>query len=407
MKRLAIIMLGVLFPLMASAQYAQVRDTDHTKFVTVTELPNFVYHNLGRVGDGVFFLGDMLMDMEGNVIAKDLRLSNSIRGNGLPVFSNGKATFDNGEKMGILDKTGKIVWSVKKGYGESISAYFSGGYATKVTVKQNIPYREYINDKGTVIFPALTRKCTYGSSFNPEPFVDGLARFYDPVKLMWGFINEKGAIVIPAKYREAHPFSEGLAAVKLESSNNWGFINTKGELVIKDMFSREPEDFVGGCAVAEKNDGTSLGYGEKVLINTAGEVFSAGWKGRVFRFGELKFVQKDNTPEYFGYILDKDGKELEYGEEPSFFISNFGSKYWPRVFSNAEYALTQNNLRDKNLGVLFISKATFPVDGRDGYWFNLYDAGDGYIWIADDDGAIHGIVNEIGEVVIHFKKSEF
>ena len=105
--------------------------------------------------------------------------------------------------------------------------------------------------------------------------------------------------------------------------------------------------------------------------------------------------------------MDKDGKELEYGKEPSFFISNFGSKYWPRVFSNAEYALTQNNLRDKNLGVLFISKATFPVDGRDGYWFNLYDAGDGYIWIADDDGDIHGIVNEIGEVVIHFKKSEF
>lgn len=407
MKRLVFILLGVFFPLMALAQYAQIRDTDHTKFVTVQELPNLLYHNIGEVGDGVFFLGDILMDMEGNVIAKDLRLSNSIQGNGIPVFSKGKATFNNGEKMGILDKTGKIVWSVKKGYGETISAYFVDGYAIKVTVKQSIPYREYINDKGVVIFPSLTKKCSYGSFFNPEPFVDGLARFQDPSKSMWGFINEKGVIVIPAKYKEAHPFSEGLAAVKLESSNNWGFINTKGELVIKDMFSREPEDFVGGCAVAEKNDGTSLGYGEKVLINTAGEVFSSGWKGRIFRFGEKKFVQKENTPEYYGYILDKDGKELEYGNNPSFFISNVGSKYWPRVFSNADYALTQNNLRNKDLDVLFISKATFPVNGRDEYWFDLYDAGDGYIWIVDNYGDIHGIVNENGEIVIHFKKSEF
>jgi len=404
MKKLLILIIGCFIPMMAFCQYARVRDTENTKVITVTELPSLVNGTLGRIGDGVFFYGSTLYNLQGEVIAKDLNVSRITSGNGQPVFSDGRATFDNGVKIGILDKSGKIIWSISKGYGYSISDYFVNGLAEKVTVKQNIPYREYINTKGETVFSNLTKRCSYGSKFTQDPFIDGLARYCDPDKNRWGFINEKGVIVIPAVFREVHQFSEGLAAVLVDESGRWGFIDTKGTLVIEDKFNREPEDFVGGCAIAEKNDGTSLGWGEKVLINPSGEVISSGWHGRVFRSGVYKFVRKTETESGFGYMLGEDGKELDYGKMPEIFDS---FNYRDPVILSSGNVLTDNNLRSPLMEVLFISRALFPVNGQDDFWFELYDAGEGYIWIVDNYSYVHGIVNTSGEVVIHFRKSEF
>lgn len=405
MKRLICVLAFISAPFLAFCQYNNVRETENTKVITLQELPNLTSRNLGKIGDGVFFLGGSLYSIDGQLIAKDLKVSNSISGNDIPVFSKGKATFNNGETMGILDKTGKIIWSVKKGYGYSISDKFVDGYAVKVTVKQSTPYREYIDGTGKVVFPALTAKCSYGQQFNAFPYVNGLARFFNPATYKWGFVNMKGQIVIPAKYSAAHDFSEGLAAVCFSESGNWGYINEKGEKVIEDKFSREPTDFVGGTAVAEKNDGTSLGWGEKVFINTKGEVVSAGWYQKVIQLEDFKLAKKKDTPQNKGYVLDRDCKEVEFIEASDLFPTFTDT--WPQVVPEAGYILTQNNLRGKNGSVLFISKSSFPVNGRDSYWFDLYNGGDGYYLLVDNYAYVHGIVNEQGEVVIRFKKSEF
>ncbi len=50
----------------------------------------------------------------------------------------------------------------------------------------------------------------------------------------WGFVNEKGNVVIKPSFSEAKSFSCGVAAVK--KNDKWGFINKDGELVVDYQF---------------------------------------------------------------------------------------------------------------------------------------------------------------------------
>ena len=68
----------------------------------------------------------------------------------------------------------------------------------------------------------------------------------------YGFVNEKGKIVIPCKYDEVYDFSEGLAAVrKGDYWGFWGFINSKGEEVIPCKYDNA-KPFKNGYAAVEQ-----------------------------------------------------------------------------------------------------------------------------------------------------------
>lgn len=64
-------------------------------------------------------------------------------------------------------------------------------------------------------------------------FKDGFAVVHknDKYKNLYGFINEKGEVVIPCKYQYAENFSEGLASVQNEKGL-WGYIDKNGKIVI-------------------------------------------------------------------------------------------------------------------------------------------------------------------------------
>src|SRR5437762_5550765 len=46
-----------------------------------------------------------------------------------------------------------------------------------------------------------------------------------PLGTAWGFIDNRGKIIIPPRFEAAQPYSEGLAAVKREG--RWGYIDRK------------------------------------------------------------------------------------------------------------------------------------------------------------------------------------
>lgn len=79
----------------------------------------------------------------------------------------------------------------------------------------------YKDENGKEIIPA---KYNYAWSFN-----DGLARVRNK-KMKYGFIDKTGKEVIPVKYDETKDFSEGLAAVNFK--NKCGFIDRTGKVVI-------------------------------------------------------------------------------------------------------------------------------------------------------------------------------
>src|SRR5687767_7652087 len=57
---------------------------------------------------------------------------------------------------------------------------------------------------------------------------------YESPSAKWGFMNQRGELVIEASYDDAGPFSEGMAAVN--KNGKWGFIDKEGNMVIEPVF---------------------------------------------------------------------------------------------------------------------------------------------------------------------------
>ncbi|OGU10481.1 MAG: hypothetical protein A2X61_08705 [Ignavibacteria bacterium GWB2_35_12] len=84
-----------------------------------------------------------------------------------------------------------------------------------------------------------------------------------------GYKNNKGEIVLPAKYRMAEKFSKyGIAAVVDDSS--WAYIDTKGNVVIRPCsWDNFPDEFCDGLARFKKDEmfGFFNRKGEIVITN--------------------------------------------------------------------------------------------------------------------------------------------
>lgn len=93
-------------------------------------------------------------------------------------------------------------------------------------------------------------------------FYDGLARIQ--LGNRFGFVNEKGDVIIPVKYFGAYDFSEGRARVYI--NGHWGVINNKGQFIVKPVYDYL-WDYREGmtCAMKQKDTKELWGY-----LNTDG-----------------------------------------------------------------------------------------------------------------------------------------
>lgn len=148
----------------------------------------------------------------------------------------------------------------------------------------------YINEKGEmVIKPTFTEAARFHEG-------------YAVVKLMglYGYVNKAGRLVIPYQFDEAKQFSEGLAAVKRDGK--WGYINTSGEVVVPFQYEAGGSFSEGRAAVAETVDENKrYGYidetGKKVIPfeYSSAESFSGG-------------LARVRYPEEYYHFIDVDGK---------------------------------------------------------------------------------------------------
>lgn len=99
-----------------------------------------------------------------------------------------------------------------------------------------------------VVGAMLILLCGGCSQSTPETSQNDSSRplFPVPVGGATGFIDNRGKLVIPARYESALAFSEGLAAAKHEGQ--WGYINRSGAEVIPYRY-RAAESFHGGVAI--------------------------------------------------------------------------------------------------------------------------------------------------------------
>jgi hypothetical protein len=139
-------------------------------------------------------------------------------------------------KLGYIDRSGKVVIQLKEALDSRSlhvvheELFFSDGL---VSVEQNNKVG-FMDKTGKLIIPPRYE--------DAGPFSEGLAA----VKIggQYGYIDRSGKLVIPPRFKQAASFGEGLAAVTLNGSQG-GFIDTSGKLVIKE------EEFEGGGGFSE------------------------------------------------------------------------------------------------------------------------------------------------------------
>ncbi len=156
-------------------------------------------------------------------------------------------------KWGFIDKKGALVIAPQFGRrGEFL--FFQDGRAL-VAIKGGKSEKEPFADgfasaNGELRYIDRDGKFLPGTWFIVGPgqeFHEGLTKAQINHK-KYGYIDEKGKLVIADQFDDAEEFSEGMAAVKL--GDLWGYIDKTGKVVIKPEFGYV-QDFSEGLAYAE------------------------------------------------------------------------------------------------------------------------------------------------------------
>jgi hypothetical protein len=152
-------------------------------------------------------------------------------------FSEGLAIVERNGKQHIINRNGSILVTLDRFYDDF--SPFSNGMAGVVIEEQpGWHQRGFINTAGEEVIPVGMFDSVL------RPFSEGLAVVGMRVpsgpnafRMMYGYIDKTGEVVIPFVYELANSFSEGLASVMKRSDDvKWGVINQAGEAVIPFEF---------------------------------------------------------------------------------------------------------------------------------------------------------------------------
>lgn len=181
-------------------------------------------------------------------------------------FSNGLAKVgirypnnNNFAKAGYIDYLGNLVIPLKYFFRYSEIPNFSEGLELVFRGDEGISERFYINKNDEIIIPDTyeLNKLLYMSNFS-----EGMALVM--IDFKYGFMNNKGKVVIPCIYHYTSEFSEGVAYVS--NNDDHKFINTLGERVIENTYSRMiPEKFKNGLCLIHYSNFAHMTYSRPQL----------------------------------------------------------------------------------------------------------------------------------------------
>ena len=215
-------------------------------------------------------------------------------------FKEGRATFveidrDNQWIYGYIDEFGKVVIPAKY---EAVNNFKDG----KAVVKLLKGDYEIIDLSGNTI-----------QRFN-YPLVgdisEGLLVFKEKLDGKFGYINEKGDIVIKPKFGSAEAFEDGVAVVNISTdfNNKYGLIDKKGEFIIKPIYNDIKLLGERMAAVGKAIDKNNPTKGSKyALTNTKGKFLTDFIYYGVSNYRNNLASVYDNTHTFF---IDKLGKRV-------------------------------------------------------------------------------------------------
>ncbi|MEM7654497.1 MAG: WG repeat-containing protein [Bacteroidota bacterium] len=267
-------------------------------------------------------------------------------------FSDGAAAFRTNELWGLLGDQGKELLPAQ--YMNLIDH----GLESPLLISHLHGYKfTFLDIEGKFLFEKLSDSLAEGGQ---QRYVNAVGTFQEgklPVRLgkLWGFMDEKGAVIIPPTFAAVQPFAEGLAPVKVR--RNWGFIDQRGESQIKNRY-RRVRTFQEGWAAARK--GKRWGY-----LNAQGKwAVKARYINIEDRKNGLAIVRKKKMG-----LLDADGSYLlkpkyQRIERRADWIYVKGQNQQGYLDAEGEWAIPMGNHR---LGGVGEGKVPFQQDQQWGY----------------------------------------
>ena len=257
-------------------------------------------------------------------------------------FSEGLSWACNGGKWGVINMKNEIVIPFKydlpggdckdgKILIPSESAYYNVSEDKSVTYQgeRASDFSEgyaviMIDDDSYMVIDGSGKEVfKYQNQVPVGGFHEGLLSFYDSNSGLYGYVNIRGEIAVPAQYSNALPFSEGLGAV-VNNEGKYGFINKTGAVAIPcsyDMASsfsdgyawceingtgnfidkygtiqiknRIMSKFEGGVAIVKPSSTDPSSYREfgAIIINKSGNaIFATSNYDQTHKFGAEYFV---------------------------------------------------------------------------------------------------------------------
>lgn len=279
------------------------------------------------------------------------------------------------DKMGYIDKTGKILIEPKYDY--------VGEFSEDMALINLGGKWGFINKMGEIIV---------------EPKYDEIADFSEGLALVkdgdkWGFINKEGKFVIPSQFNDAWSFYEGMALVKIKEK--WGFITPDGKIAIepsyKWAYSAEGSDFF-----LLLEDGSLLNPRTVVISEDNVAYLLEISKDKIERLGKIKLTM---YKDYRYKLFSK--KNFEWlSHEDSLGFSQWGYKIGRTTYHGIENWV--DDFFEKHARVIIDNKwgyidktGTIKIKPQFDYCSRLSDG----VAIIEINGKL-GVIEESGKMIV-------
>jgi hypothetical protein len=250
----------------------------------------------------------------------------------------------------------------------------------------------FINQKGDIVITPQFESVYGFGDYSIAPFkMDG----------KWGYLNKKGEIVVAAQFDEAKTFSDdSLARFKMD--DNWGYINTRGNIMIPAQFEYATPMYEGHAIVETENGlGVIDKTGKLTTINIPNCYLDKEFDDHYFSEGlapiEIMYstVYDDGfTIQHPGYTyVDYHGDTIK--EEIAFVCHNGISRTFHNRRAAFQGKLTKRNGKwNEYFG--FIDKNGDTIIGAQYDWVSVFS--EGIAMIGKDNKC--GYIDTIGNVII-------
>lgn len=300
------------------------------------------------------------------IVVINIRKKHKLEGYIKPVY-NYFAMFSEDEKVGVIDKTGKVLIEPKY-----LDVFIPNPSKDVFVCYENSESYKFLNSKGEELYKDYEDVTALQTSDINLEFDKNFLRFKKDDK--YGLIDYSGNVIVSANYDELTSLKNRPGEILAKKDNKYGLLNSSGELKIEIKY----DSIIGDEYFTEDYGYTKAGY----IVGTKG---SNGFiYGYLNNFGEKVLDSK----------FESISRVLKYDDDNIYLIVMTNGK--KGVYKNSKLLIEQKyqNINYSDNSKVFVVKRNsnygiFNLNGKEilPVKYKAYNLAGDYISVENDDGS--------------------